>query len=132
MLDKLISPFREKNAKKLFVKIIAILLTFHFVAFCWIFFRADSLEMAKVMINQIFQSFSPGSYVDMLVAYKQFFVLMLAGYLIHFIPENAKEWSRGLFISMPMILKVTVVLVIVVLLCAVQLTTPTPFIYFRF
>ena len=132
VLDKLISPFRGKNAKKLFVKNVAILLTFHFVAFCWIFFRSDSLEMATVMIGQIFHSFSPGSYADMLIAYKQFFVLLLAGYLIHFIPENAKEWSRGLFISMPIILKIAVVLAVVVLLCAVHSSTPTPFIYFRF
>ncbi|MCU0462050.1 MAG: MBOAT family protein [Bacteroidales bacterium] len=115
-----------------FGRIFAIFLTFNFVSFCWIFFRAPDIHSAFIMISQIFGNFSPGSYLTVLPAYTSVFLLMAAGYLIHFLPETVKESYRGLFIRMPMILQLAVVMMVAVLLIQMRTTEVMPFIYFRF
>src|SRR6185369_7270875 len=37
--------------------VVGALLTFHFVCFCWVFFRASSMESSWLMITQITQNF---------------------------------------------------------------------------
>jgi len=115
-----------------FGRIFAIFLTFNFVSFCWIFFRAPDLHSAFLMISQIFGNFSPGSYLTVLPAYASVFLLIAAGYLIHFLPETVKESYRGLFIRMPLILQLAVVMMVAVLLIQMRTTDVMPFIYFRF
>ena len=47
-----------------FTRIICILLTFHFVAFCWIFFRAGSFELAGSVISNIGKlTFAPNEWL---------------------------------------------------------------------
>jgi len=65
-------------------------------------------------------------------AYASVFLLMAAGYIIHFLPENIKEAYRGLFIRMPLILQLVVVMLVAVLLLQMRSTDVMPFIYFRF
>ena len=54
----LITKSKEK-AHNVFANGVSILITFMFTTFCWIFFRADSLEDAVVVISRIF-SFERG------------------------------------------------------------------------
>ena len=115
-----------------FGRIFAIFLTFNFVSFCWIFFRAPDMHSAFIMISQIFSNFSPGSYLTVLPAYASVFLLMAAGYLIHFLPETVKESYRGLFIRIPLVLQLAVVMMVAVLLIQMRTTDVMPFIYFRF
>jgi D-alanyl-lipoteichoic acid acyltransferase DltB (MBOAT superfamily) len=115
-----------------FSRIVAVFITFNFVNFCWIFFRSPDLNSALLMITQIFENFSPGSYLTVIPAYGSVFLLMTAGYLIHFLPENIKESYRGLFIRMPLFLQIIVVMMVAVLLLQMRTTDVMPFIYFRF
>jgi hypothetical protein len=84
------------------------------------------------MIRQIGENFSPGSYLTVLPAYASVFVLMAAGYIIHFLPENVKESYRGLFIRMPLVLQLMAVMLVAVLLIQMRTADVMPFIYFRF
>jgi D-alanyl-lipoteichoic acid acyltransferase DltB (MBOAT superfamily) len=122
------SRFRSNR----FSRMVAIFITFNFVSFCWIFFRAPDLHSALLMITQILENFSPGSYLTVIPAYASVFLLMAAGYLIHFLPENIKESYRGLFIRMPLLLQLIVVMLVAVLLLQMRTTDIMPFIYFRF
>jgi len=122
------SRFRSNR----FSRLLAIFITFNFVSFCWIFFRAPDLHSAFLMITQIFENFSPGSYLTVIPAYSSVFLLMAAGYLIHFLPENIKESYRGLFIRMPLLLQLLVVMMVAGLLLQMRTTDVMPFIYFRF
>ena len=115
-----------------FFKLIGILLTFNFVSFCWIFFRAPDMSSAFLMLRQIGENFSPGSYMTVLPAYAGIFSLMTAGYLIHFLPEKIKESYRGLFIRIPLALQMAVVMLVAILLIEMRTTDVMPFIYFRF
>ena len=122
----------DKFGSNRFRRILAVFITFNFVSFCWIFFRAPDIKSAFVMISQIGENFSPGSYLTVLPAYASVFLLMAAGYIIHFLPENIKEAYRGLFIRMPLILQLVVVVLVAVLLMQMRTTDVMPFIYFRF
>jgi|WetSurMetagenome_2_1015567.scaffolds.fasta_scaffold00016_85 alginate O-acetyltransferase complex protein AlgI len=113
-------------------KIIAVFITFNFVNFCWIFFRSPDMQSAILMIRQIGENFSPGSYRTVIPAYSGVFLLIAAGYIIHFLPENIKEGYRGLFIKMPLILQLIIVMLVAVVLLEMRSTDIMPFIYFRF
>ena len=84
-------------------RILAVFITFNFVSFCWIFFRAPDMESVKIMLKQIFENFSPGSYMTVIPAYSSVFLLMIVGYIIHFLPEMIKESYRGYFIRIPLL-----------------------------
>jgi hypothetical protein len=84
------------------------------------------------MLKQIGENFSPGSYMTVLPAYSSVFLLMAAGYLIHFLPEKVKESYRGLFIRMPLIAQLVIVVLVAILLLQMRTTDIMPFIYFRF
>ncbi len=115
-----------------FTRFLIIFLTFNFVSFCWIFFRAGSLENVRIMLSQITGNFSPGTWSVVLMTYSSALVLIASGYLIHFLPETVKEFYRGIFIKIPMVLQLGIVLIIAVLLYQMRATDTMPFIYFRF
>lgn len=109
-----------------------VFLTFQFVSFCWIFFRAPDMEHAFIMLNQIAANFSPGSYLAVLPMYSTVFSLIIAGYLIHFLPEKVKESYRGLFIRIPLAVQLVAVLLMAVVIYQIRTADIMPFIYFRF
>ncbi|MCU0473080.1 MAG: hypothetical protein MUC93_06900 [Bacteroidales bacterium] len=113
-------------------RILAIFITFNFVNFCWIFFRATDMDSAMLMLKQITENFSPGSYLTLVPVYSSVILLMTAGYIIHFLPETVKESYRGLFIRIPVAAQVIVIMLIAVLLYSMRSTEVIPFIYFRF
>jgi alginate O-acetyltransferase complex protein AlgI len=126
------SIFKHHSGTKWFGRILAVFLTFQFVNFCWIFFRAPDMESVKIMLKQIFENFSPGSYATVLPAYGSVLLLMLVAYIIHFLPERIKESYRGLFIEIPLVAQLAVVMLVAVLLYQMRTTEVMPFIYFRF
>jgi alginate O-acetyltransferase complex protein AlgI len=122
----------DGKAKTFLGKFWAQLLTFHFVAFCWIFFRADNLEIVKQVLRQITYHFEPQLVPQMVVAYKAVFSLMLFAYLIHFIPVPQKNRLGELFGYIPDLAKAAVIVVIILGLYQVKTAAIQPFIYFQF
>ena len=90
------------------------------------------MDSVLLMLRQIGQNFSPGSYSTVLPAYGNVFILMALGYIIHFLPERVKESYRGVFIRIPLLSQVTVIMLIAIMLYQVRTTEVMPFIYFRF
>lgn len=124
--------FRGVTRKRRIAHVAGIILTFNFVSFAWIFFRAGTMEQAGVMLNQIFSSFNPGNYSVVMMAYLPIVVLILSGYILHFLPVTVKESYRGLFIRMPVVAQLAVTLAVALLLHRVGTDVVQPFIYFRF
>jgi D-alanyl-lipoteichoic acid acyltransferase DltB (MBOAT superfamily) len=126
------SIFRNHMRSRWIGRAIAVFLTFQFVNFCWIFFRAPDLESVRTMLKQIFENFSPGSYMTVLPSYSSVLILMLVAYMIHFLPERTKESYRGLFIRIPLAGQLAVIMIVAILLFQLRTTEVMPFIYFRF
>ncbi len=107
-------------------------LTFHFVCFAWIFFRAENMEVALSIIRNI------ASGIDFAIA-KQFFsefagILAILGLAmtIHWLPARWKEWYRGQFIKLPVSAKFIVIVVVALLIYQFKTSDIQPFIYFQF
>ena len=107
-------------------------LTFHFVCFCWIFFRADSVATATAVVHRICTAFQPELIPAMLPAYARVFGLMALAYYLHFIPRPVKEGVRGWFGRVPDVGKALLIVAVVVLLFQVKNAQMQPFIYFQF
>ncbi len=133
VLDKIrIFIFGQHSYKNKLIKAISIFITFQFVSFCWVFFRAPDMHSVMLMFRQIFHSFVPDSFNSVFAAYSSVFALMAAGYLMHFLPEKLKESYRGLFVKMPLAGQIAIILIIGLLLYQMRTTDIIPFIYFRF
>jgi len=126
------SIFKKRLKITWYGKIFWIFITFQFVNFCWIFFRAPDIETVRIMFKQIFENFSPGSYLTVIPAYSSAILLMILAYIIHFLPERTKESYRGLFIKMPLVAQLCIIMVVAILLFQMRTTEIMPFIYFRF
>lgn len=125
---------RAKGTKPNFVwKVISILITFHFVTFCWIFFRASSFDLALEMINNIGKlELDFEQWLVIIEGYKNAFLLILIGLVWHFIP---KKWMTGvhdLFNIMPMFVKACILGFVMWIVYATASAGPQPFIYFQF
>jgi D-alanyl-lipoteichoic acid acyltransferase DltB (MBOAT superfamily) len=122
----------ERGLRGKLVRFFALLLTFNFVSFCWIFFRASGMENVKVMLLRISGSFMPSEPLASLSAWGSVLTVIGAGYLLHFLPVRVKEAYRGLFISLPLPVKILVTWLVGLALYNISMTGAQPFIYFRF
>ena len=110
----------------------AVVLTFHFVCFCWIFFRNTTFEGSLTMIRQIFTSFHPELSGQLVGGYWKVFMLMAVGYLLHWCPDSWQNaCSRGM-IRLPLLGQTVVLIALIYLVIQVKSSDIQPFIYFQF
>ncbi len=113
-------------------KAFSLFLTFQFVSFSWLFFRAENMQVVKDMLSRIFYSFGADLFLAMVGAHRNVFSLMLLAMVIHWLPSGFKEYYRGLFIRTPTALKVIVVVLVVFVIYQLRTAEIQPFIYFQF
>lgn len=114
-------------------KVFSIALTFHFVAFCWLFFRAKDFETALQIINNISSlTWDLEQWKIIISGYKNVFMLMLIGYVWHFLPEGFSLKLKQAFSWTPLLAKAIVLGFVYWLVYATATAGPQPFIYFQF
>ncbi|PMD98828.1 membrane-bound O-acyltransferase family protein [Siphonobacter sp. BAB-5405] len=111
---------------------LAQLLTFHFVCFCWIFFRADSMEIAQQLLHQIATQFDPTLIVQFVEGYQNVLLVMLLGYTLHFMPRSLELQAENWITRLPLVGKLAWLLAVILLMTQVQSAEVQPFIYFQF
>jgi alginate O-acetyltransferase complex protein AlgI len=67
------------------------IITFHFVCFCWIFFKASNLDTAMQFIHQIVYQFTFDGAYEYFENYKYVIIMITIGYLIHLIPDSFSD-----------------------------------------
>jgi len=70
---------------------ISLIITFHWVCFCWIFFKSDTLSHSLLFIKQIFSNFSPAVFAIFAEHYRIVLLMILTGYLIHAVPKKRMD-----------------------------------------
>ena len=83
-------------------RVIGVLITFHLVCFGWILFRADSMQTVGEVLTQIFTNFHPEVFMQFVVGYKGVFVLMVVGYILHFMPKSAENGLQAVVTRSPL------------------------------
>jgi alginate O-acetyltransferase complex protein AlgI len=89
-------------------RIIMGIVTFHFVCFGWIFFRAENFDTAISMLKQIFYNFDAGAFAPFYDNYKEVLGMIALAMAIHLIPENAAEKFISKRGSIPLIVYVVI------------------------
>ncbi len=121
------SPVRQ-----FLITTLSVFVTFHFVSFCWIFFRADNMETAMQMIRQIVFHFNPQIFFEFITGYKSVLLMMLIGYALHFIPKSAELKTENIVTNLPLLLKVVFMMLVILLVVQFKSSEIQPFIYFQF
>ena len=109
-----------------------ILITFHFVCFCWIFFRNADFSTSLDMIKQICTTFRPQLFPQLIAGYWEVFVLMALGFILHFCPDRWENACCKTVIRLPLAGKAALMLVLIYLVIQMKSTEIQPFIYFQF
>ncbi|MEG2177507.1 MAG: MBOAT family protein [Bacteroidales bacterium] len=114
------------------MRIISIILTFHIVCFAWIFFRASSLEVGFEMFNLMFTHIG-WEYIPSIVAnYALPLAITALGFTFHWLPYRIKAWYRFGFYKLPILGKMSALLLVLLLIYQVQTSDLQAFIYFQF
>jgi alginate O-acetyltransferase complex protein AlgI len=129
--DKLVNSFITIK-QNWFTTLLGVLLTFHFVAFCWIFFRADSFATAWNVVNQVFTSFKGELFLDVILSYKEVFGLIALGYLLHFTPKSWDAFTERSVSRSPLLLQSLMLAAVIWLVIQTKSAEVQPFIYFQF
>jgi D-alanyl-lipoteichoic acid acyltransferase DltB (MBOAT superfamily) len=125
-----ISPIKDENTWS--NRFYAIFLTFNFITITRIWFRSETMETANNIMYQIVNSFYFNQILEVLVAYKNIFALMLFGYIIHWLPATVKKSYREAFVAFPQWVKAASIVVIVFVIWQARSAGLQPFIYFQF
>lgn len=126
---EIMGPARASRARS----IVAWLFTFHFVLFCWIFFRAPDLETAKLVLSQL------GSFVEglpyletVVVARRDVIIAVTLGLLACFVPRRPHARLAEAFARAPLVVRAASLLIVIQGVVQLELTDIQPFIYFQF
>ncbi len=109
-----------------------IVITFHFVCFCWIFFRNADFSTSLDMLNQLFTTFRPRLFPQLIVGYWEVFALMLLGFFLHFVPDSWERACCKAVIHLPLVGKALLLLAMIYLVIQLKSSEIQPFIYFQF
>lgn len=130
-------PAKKEDEKKGFfsstANVIFVMITFHFVAFCWIFFRAKDFDIALTVMNNIADlQFDWHKWQTIIEGYRNVFLLMAIGFVWHFFPQNMNDQLKNFFGSMPILFKAVIVALTFWVVYATASSGAQPFIYFQF
>ena len=119
-------------ANSKFVHVLQVFITFHLIAFAWIFFRANSLANVKNMLSQIFTFFHGEVFTQFIKGYESIFILMIAGYVLHFVPKSLEIKTQEFIAKIPLAGQALLLTAIIWIVIQVKSAALQPFIYFKF
>ena len=118
---------RGFKGKSIIGKLLGWLLTFHFVSFAWIFFRAKTMEKAGKIISKIGEGSTHLPNVTLVIA-----AVLLGGYLLHMVPEKWYAGFKRLFVKVPSPVQALFLLMFAVVFYKTAIKGVVPFTYFQF
>jgi alginate O-acetyltransferase complex protein AlgI len=105
----------------------SVVITFHFVCFAWIFFRAETVDRAIALLSQLF-TFTTGTSN---LAFPMVLIIALS-FIAHWMPDVGFDVARNGFVRMPAPVQAGVLFALALGLYFVASSDVVPFIYSRF
>jgi alginate O-acetyltransferase complex protein AlgI len=127
---KKISPY--ENSTHWLANFWKIFITFNFITFTRIWFRGESMQGTYDLLNQVSTSFGWLLLPEMITTYWKVFVVMIFGYVVHWLPDSLKIKYRDWFINTPVYLKIIICTLVVFIIYQSLSAELQPFIYFQF
>ena len=129
---KICLPWLDRIESNKFTRAVSWLLTFSFVAFLWIFFRASSFHAAGQVISGIFTDFE-WAYLPVFLERRVTWCVMLAIIFgLHFVSRETWHNLRDRFIASPWWLKLVLFVILIQLVIQFASATVQPFLYSQF
>ena len=125
-----ISPW--ENSKLWIANFWKIFITFNFITFTRIWFRGESMPKTYALLHQVGNNFGFDVIGEMIASYGPVFLMMLFGFVMHWLPSGWKSFYRNFFIKSPVYVKVVVCILAVFAIYQVRTADLQPFIYFQF
>ena len=129
---KAYSFYFPNNKNSLFSRFWGTILTFHFVAFCWIFFRASSFQSAFTSITQIFSNFNLKDFGGFWISRSETGFMLLFASLVAFFHPKWKDKCYQKIQTLPSFTWIICVLVTLQIIVQFKDDLVQPFIYFQF
>ena len=125
-----ISPFKGNHTWP--VRLYSIFLTFNFISFTRIWFRADSIEQANNLMFKIANDWTFSLIPTMILAYKEIFAVILFGMTVHWLSDSFKQKYQNWFINSSIYVKGAISVIVFFMIYQVRSADLQPFIYFQF
>ncbi|MCO5263701.1 MAG: MBOAT family protein [Lentimicrobium sp.] len=125
-----ISPW-EKSENRVAV-VWKIMLTFTFITFTRLYFRGESMEHISAWYRQVAGNMDWSSALQVLYQYRIVFVIMLFGYITHWLPVRTRESIENLWAKSPLVLKGIIAVITGIVCYQAYSASFQPFIYFQF
>lgn len=125
-----ISPWEKVNNRISVIWKIA--LTFTFITYTRIYFRGESMEHIEQWYNQVAGNMDWGNALNVLMAYRLVFMVMLLGYISHWLPYRTKGRIAEFYGRSHISVKVIAAVFTGVLCYQAYSASFQPFIYFQF
>jgi D-alanyl-lipoteichoic acid acyltransferase DltB (MBOAT superfamily) len=125
-----ISPY--ENSSHWLAALWKIFITFNFITFTRIWFRGESMQGTLDLLNQIGSGFGWPQVPAMLSAYWKVFVVMLLGFILHWLPYATKDRLLNWFVDTPIYAKILLCALVVFIIYQSLSAELQPFIYFQF
>ena len=115
-----------------FYNVLMAILTFHFVCFGWVFFKAHSFDDALNMLYQITNNLNFGLWKPFFDNYESVLALMLLAFVLHIIPDTFADKVLNKFKKTPMIVYLIIYIGFVLLYGYFKSADPVMPIYLQF
>ena len=125
-----ISPWEKSEHRAAVVW--KIMLTFTFITFTRLYFRGESMEHISAWYRQVAGNMDWSSALQVLYQYRIVFVIMLFGYITHWLPVRTKEKIENLWAKSPLVLKGVIAVITGIVCYQAYSASFQPFIYFQF
>ncbi|AXT56246.1 MBOAT family protein [Aquimarina sp. AD1] len=125
-----ISPYENSNAWLAVTWKIAF--TFIFITFTRIYFRGNSMDHINRFYQAIMTNMDWTNALVVLWEYRIVFIVMLLGYITHWLPYKTKDWILDQFIKSNVIVKGIIAIIVAVICYQTYAADFQPFIYFQF
>lgn len=127
---KKISPWENKS--NWIINSWKIAITFTFITFTRIWFRAETMETTTSIMHQIAYNFQATLIFTIIKSYKFVFIAMLIGFIIHWLPDNLKEKVKLKFASQHIFIQALAMVITAFIIFQTLSADIQPFIYFQF
>ena len=123
--------FRKTKTRRWY-HILAVIVTFHFVCFGWVFFHSRDFDTAASMLYQVTHDFSFSVWSGFVGNYWSVLLMMLFAYLLHAIPDNYADKLMLRLQLIPLRVYITIFFVFVIIYGYFKSSEPVMPIYLQF
>ncbi|MBR5296551.1 MAG: MBOAT family protein, partial [Parabacteroides sp.] len=127
------SSFKQVGSEmKPWRRVLGIIFTFHLVCLGWIMFRADSMQTVGEILTQIGTNFHPEVFMQFIHGYKGVCLLMIIGYILHFMPKQWENRMQRIVTDSPLFVQAVILALAIFTVVQFKSAGVQPFIYFQF